>query len=88
MKNGSLPRLDREGVPKFPLFLYDEDVVEPGKLTNGLFRGPLLIAVSSFPFCKSSPVTPDGFHRFTNSSSSQSALQEGKKRQLGRVSLR
>lgn len=48
LKNGSFSRLDREGVPKFPSFLYDEDIIEPGKLTNGLFRGPLLVAVSSF----------------------------------------
>jgi len=50
MKTGRLPRLDREGVPKFPLFMYDEDVIEPGKVTNGLFRGPLLVAASSFSF--------------------------------------
>lgn len=44
LKTGSLPRADREGVPKFPLFMYDEDMIEPGRVTNGLFRGPLLIA--------------------------------------------
>ena len=54
MKNGLLPRLDRDGVPKFPLFLYDEDMIEPGKLTNGLFRGPLLVAVYKFIFISKS----------------------------------
>ena len=26
--------------------MYDEDLMERGKVTNGLFRGPLLVAVS------------------------------------------
>ncbi|KAF9778158.1 hypothetical protein BJ322DRAFT_1025249 [Thelephora terrestris] len=49
-QNGSFSRLDREGVPKFPSFMYNEDMIEPGKLTNGLFRGPLLVAVYMFIF--------------------------------------
>lgn len=32
--------------PKFPAFLYDEDAMDTS-LTQGLFRGPLLLAVSS-----------------------------------------
>ncbi|KAF9647353.1 hypothetical protein BDM02DRAFT_3261766 [Thelephora ganbajun] len=50
LKNGSLARLDREGVPKFPSFMYDEDMMEPGKVTEGLFRGPLLVAVYVYIF--------------------------------------
>lgn len=33
--------------------MYDEDMMERGKLTNGLFRGPLLVAVGLFPFTHS-----------------------------------
>ena len=55
LKNGSFSRLDREGVPKFPLFMYDEDMIEPGKLTNGLFRGQLLVDVSSSLVCTFCP---------------------------------
>lgn len=49
LKDGLLPRADRDNVPKFPSFMYDEDMVEPGKVTSGLFRGPLLVAASFSP---------------------------------------
>lgn len=50
------PRLDRDGVPKFPSSLYDEEIIEPGKYTNGLFRGPLLVVVSSSPLTYTHPL--------------------------------
>lgn len=43
---GELPLNDIKGDPKFPAFLYDEDVMD-SSLTAGLLRGPLLLAVSS-----------------------------------------
>lgn len=55
LKNGTLSRVDRDKVPKFPLFMYDEDMVEPGKVTSGLFRGPLLIAARFTPLGLRSP---------------------------------
>jgi hypothetical protein len=43
-----LPLIDNGGDPKLPLFLYDPDLMD-GSTTQGLFRGPLLLAVSVFP---------------------------------------
>ena len=39
--------------------------METGKVTNGLFRGPLLVTVSTLPL-QSSLVTPEGSRRFTS----------------------
>ena len=36
---------DREGQPLFPVFTYDERMMD-GSLTKGLFRGPLLLKAS------------------------------------------
>ena len=43
-----LPLIDSGGDPKLPIFLYDPDLMD-GSITQGLFRGPLLLAVSMFP---------------------------------------
>ena len=43
-----LPMIDSGGDPKLPIFLYDLDLVD-SSMTQGLFRGPLLLAVSMFP---------------------------------------
>ena len=40
---------DRENQPFFPVFLYDERMID-GSLTKGLFRGPLLLKVRRSPF--------------------------------------
>jgi hypothetical protein len=39
---------DREGQPFFPVFIYDEKMMD-GSLTKGLFRGPLLLKASLVP---------------------------------------
>ena len=46
LRQGELALIDSAGDPKFPAFLYDEDATDDS-LTQGLFRGPLLLAVSS-----------------------------------------
>lgn len=46
LRQGELPLIDNTGDPKFPAFLYDESVMTDGSLTQGLFRGPILLAVS------------------------------------------
>ena len=43
-----LPLIDNSGDPKLPTFLYDLDLAD-GSMTQGLFRGPLLLAVSVSP---------------------------------------
>lgn len=43
-----LPLIDNTGDPKLPFFLYDPDIAN-GSMTQGLFRGPLLLAVSASP---------------------------------------
>ena len=45
LSQGELPLIDNAKDPKFPAFLYDEDITD-GSLAQGLFRGPLLLAVS------------------------------------------
>ena len=40
--------IDNDGDPMFPLFLYDQDLMD-GSATRGLLRGPLLLAVSAPP---------------------------------------
>lgn len=40
---------DRGNQPFFPVFLYDERMID-GSLTKGLFRGPLLLKVRCSPF--------------------------------------
>ena len=44
LRQGELPLIDNVGDPKFPAFLYDEDAMD-SSLAQGLFRGPLLLAV-------------------------------------------
>lgn len=46
LKHRRLPLIDRERYPFFPIFLYDEDMMD-GTATRGLFRGPLLVKVRS-----------------------------------------
>ena len=46
LRQQELPLNDNAGDPKFPAFLYDESATD-GSLSAGLFRGPLLLAVSS-----------------------------------------
>jgi hypothetical protein len=80
LKNGTLPRLDRAGVPKFPSFMYDEDMMEPGKVMSGLFRGPLLVAVGpSFPWCV---CFANETSRSSSSSSFRGAPREGRRRRV------
>ena len=43
-----LSLIDGGGDPKLPLFLYDPDLMN-GSTTQGLLRGPLLLAVSAPP---------------------------------------
>ena len=45
LSGGELALVDGVGDPKLPAFLYDEDMTD-GSLTEGLLRGPLLLAVS------------------------------------------
>ena len=45
MGQGELALVDSNGDPKLPVFLYDEDTADCS-LTQGLLRGPLLLAVS------------------------------------------
>lgn len=45
LNSGTLPMKDREGQPFFPVFIYDEKMMD-GSLTKGLFRGPLLLRAS------------------------------------------
>jgi hypothetical protein len=40
--------VDSEGDPKFPVFLYDEELMD-GSITKGLFRGPVLLTVRLSP---------------------------------------
>jgi hypothetical protein len=47
LSQGELPLIDVTGDPKFPAFLYDEDIMD-GSLVQGLFRGPFLLAVSLY----------------------------------------
>jgi len=44
LKHRRLLLIDREGSPFFPIFLYDEEMMD-GTTTKGLFRGPLLVKV-------------------------------------------
>lgn len=66
--------------------MYDEDLMETRKVTNGLFCGPLFVTVSTLPL-QSSLVTPEGSHRFTSLFLSQSVPQGGRIRQLEGVLL-
>ena len=43
-----LPLIDSRGDPMLPQFLYNPDLTD-SSTTRGLFRGPLLLAVSIFP---------------------------------------
>lgn len=43
-----LPMKDRENQPFFPVFVYDEQMID-GSLTGGLLRGPLLLKASLVP---------------------------------------
>jgi len=45
LKRRRLRLIDRESYPFFPIFLYDEDMMDE-TATKGLFRGPLLVKVS------------------------------------------
>ena len=45
LRNRVLPLKDRSGEPLFPVFLYEESMVD-GSVTKGLFHGPLLLKVS------------------------------------------
>jgi len=47
LMEGGLELLDDDGDPKLPAFLYDLDLAD-GSMTQGLFRGPLLLAVSVY----------------------------------------
>lgn len=47
LSQGALALIDKNGDPKFPTFLYDEDAMN-GSFAAGLFRGPLLLAVSLY----------------------------------------
>jgi hypothetical protein len=54
LKRRRLRLIDRESYPFFPIFLYDEDVMD-GTATKGLFRGPLLVKVG-FPLSANATV--------------------------------
>ena len=56
LKHRHLRLVDREGSPFFPIFLYNEELMDR-TTTKGLFRGPLLVKVS---FTPPSKVTADG----------------------------
>lgn len=56
LKHRRLRLVDREGSPFFPIFLYDEELMDR-TTTKGLFRGPLLVKVG---FTPPSKVTADG----------------------------
>ena len=45
LKRRHLQLIDRESYPFFPIFLYDEDMMDE-TATKGLFHGPLLVKVS------------------------------------------
>jgi len=48
LKHRRLRLIDREGSPFFPIFLYDEEMMD-GTTTKGLFRGPLLVKAGFAP---------------------------------------
>ncbi|KAF9790581.1 hypothetical protein BJ322DRAFT_1104237 [Thelephora terrestris] len=56
LRDGGLSLIDSKGDPKFPAFLYDEDVMD-GSLAQGLFRGPLLLSVYKLIFIAPSAAT-------------------------------
>ena len=62
-----LPLIDNTSDPKLPFFLYDPDLAN-GSMTQGLFRGPLLLAASASPHCRVESHRP-GSSRFTGTSS-------------------
>ena len=51
MIQGELPLNDNVGDPKFPTFLYDEDVMD-GSFMTGLLRGRLLLKVCPTVFMR------------------------------------
>ena len=63
LQSRALTLIDSEGDPKFPLFLYDPDLVDRS-ITQGLFRGPFLLAVSISPPHGAERYQPQSF-RFT-----------------------
>ncbi|KAF9778072.1 hypothetical protein BJ322DRAFT_1114612 [Thelephora terrestris] len=56
LRDGSLKLVDSKGDPKLPAFLYDKDLMD-GSITQGLFRGPLLLAVYTHIFISPSAAT-------------------------------
>lgn len=44
LSQGELTLVDNAGDPKLPAFLYDKEAAD-GSLTEGLLRGPVLLAV-------------------------------------------
>lgn len=56
MCQGEIPLNDNTGDPKFPAFLYDEDIMD-GSFATGLLRGKLLLAVRSTSQRQATPLT-------------------------------
>jgi len=82
LKHRRLRLIDREGSPFFPIFLYDEEMMD-GTTTKGLFRGLLLVKASFTPPLKA---TADRFpqaYRYIFLGPSEShkvGIKRGKKR--------
>ncbi|KAF9791087.1 hypothetical protein BJ322DRAFT_1208320 [Thelephora terrestris] len=56
LRDGKIKLIDSAGDPKLPAFLYDENMTD-GSLAQGLFRGPLLLAVYTHIFIAPSAAT-------------------------------
>ncbi|KAF9789208.1 hypothetical protein BJ322DRAFT_1105075 [Thelephora terrestris] len=57
LRDGKLSILDIKGDPKFPTFLYDDETTDGGSLADGLFCGPILLAVYTHIFILPSAAT-------------------------------
>jgi len=51
LKAGTLPFKDKENQPFFPVFIYDEQMMD-GSLMKGLLRGPLLLKAGLSPLLR------------------------------------
>ena len=77
LMEGGSALVDGDGDPKLPAFLYDLDLTD-GSITQGLFRGPLLLAVSVYSPHKVESCQP-GSSRFTCTSSYRQPLRSARR---------
>jgi hypothetical protein len=74
--------VDSEGDPKFPVFLYDEELMD-NSITKGLFRGPVLLMVGLSPSPRNGSLLTTNLqaykHMFISPSAATGARQSSKR---------